>query len=61
MVRLARFFEMVLPQLYERQCRVLAGAAAQLFGNETVVAEAAADRHRFTVFDAATAALEKEP
>ena len=38
---LARFFEVVLPHLNERQRRVLAGAAAQLLGNKTVVAEAA--------------------
>ena len=38
---LAGFFEAVLPHLNERQRRVLAGAAAQLLGNKTVVAEAA--------------------
>lgn len=38
---LARFFELVLPHLNERQRRVLAGAAAELFGNKTAVAEAA--------------------
>lgn len=38
---LARFFETVLPHLNERQRRVLAGAAAQLLGNKTAIAEAA--------------------
>jgi transposase len=38
---LARFFELVLPHLNERQRRALAGAAAELFGNKTAVAEAA--------------------
>jgi transposase len=38
---LARFFELVLPHLSERQRRVLAGAAAEMLGNKTVVAEAA--------------------
>ncbi|MGA3217460.1 MAG: ISAzo13 family transposase [Acidimicrobiales bacterium] len=38
---LARFFELVLPHLNERQRRVLAGAAAEMLGNKTVVAEAA--------------------
>ena len=38
---LARFFDLVLPHLNERQRRVLAGAAAELFGNKTAVAEAA--------------------
>jgi transposase len=38
---LARFFELVLPHLNERQRRVLAGAAAEMVGNKTVVAEAA--------------------
>ena len=35
------FFELVLPHLNERQRRVVAGSAAQLFGNKTAVAEAA--------------------
>lgn len=38
---LARFFETVLPHLNERQRHVLAGAAAQMVGNKTAVAEAA--------------------
>jgi len=38
---LARFFELVLPHLNERQRRVVAGAAADLLGNKTVVAGAA--------------------
>jgi transposase len=38
---LARFFDLVLPHLNERQRRVVAGAAAQLLGNKSVVAEAA--------------------
>jgi hypothetical protein len=38
---LARFFDLVLPHLNERQRRVVAGAAAQLLGNKAVVAEAA--------------------
>ena len=38
---LARFFESVLPHLNERQRRVVAGAAAQLVGNKSMVAEAA--------------------
>jgi hypothetical protein len=37
---LARFFEVVLPHLSERQRRVLAGAAAELVGNKSAVAEA---------------------
>ena len=35
------FFETVLPHLNERQRHVLAGAAAQMVGNKTAVAEAA--------------------
>ena len=38
---LAALFDPVLPHLNERQRRVVAGAAAQLLGNKTVVAEAA--------------------
>ena len=40
-LRLARFFELVLPHLNERQRRVLAGAAAEMLGNKSAVAEAA--------------------
>ncbi len=37
----SRFFDLVLPHLNERQRRVVAGAAAQLLGNKSAVAEAA--------------------
>ena len=37
---LARFFEVVSPHLNERQRRVVAGAAAQLVGNKSTVADA---------------------
>jgi transposase len=37
---LARFFEVVLPHLSERQRRVVAGAAAEQVGNKSAVAEA---------------------
>jgi hypothetical protein len=37
---LARFFEVVLPHLSERQRRVVAGATAELLGNKSAVAEA---------------------
>ncbi len=60
---LARFFDVVLPQLNERQRRVVAGAAAELLGRggKTVVAEAAGMSRRNTVKAVAEVASGLDP
>ena len=52
---------MVLPHLNERQRRVLAGAAAQLLGNKTVVAEAAGMSRNTVIKAEAEVAAGMEP
>ena len=58
---LARFFELVLPHLNERQRRVVAGAAAQLVGNKSSVAEAAGMSRNTVIKAEAEVAAGMEP
>ena len=59
--KLARFFETVLPHLNERQRHVLAGAAAQMVGNKTAVAEAAGMSRNTVIKAEADVAAGMEP
>ena len=60
---LARFFEVVLPHLNERQRRVVAGAAAELLGRggKTAVADAAGMSRNTVIKAAAEVAAGMEP
>ncbi|MCA1705098.1 MAG: ISAzo13 family transposase [Actinobacteria bacterium] len=60
---LARFFDVVLPHLNERQRRVVAGAAAELLGRggKTAVAEASGMSRNTVIKAAAEVALGMEP
>jgi transposase len=58
---LARFFELVLPHLNERQRRVVAGATAQLVRNKSVVAEAAGMSRNTVIKAEAEVAAGMEP
>jgi transposase len=58
---LARFFDLVLPHLNERQRRVLAGAAAEMLGNKTMVAQAAGMSRNTVIKAEAEVAAGMEP
>jgi hypothetical protein len=58
---LARFFDVVLPHLNERQRRVVAGAASEMVGNKSAVATASGMSRNTVIKAAAEVAIGIEP